>query len=129
VHEGETLIIQDITKTEFNNCFIIHIAFSLINLSKNNDLSHKTTFCPQINITHNNSIKIIENSFTYQSSVIKLLMSKKSVFAPKKHSPKHRSFMFFFTVSFYSCQFKTAACYKITYRWLNLYITQFSASR
>ena len=93
MHEGETLIIQDITKTEFNNCFIIHIAFSLINLSKNNDLSHKTTFCPQINITHNNSIKIIENSFTYQSSVIKLLMSKKSVFAPKKHSPKQLTFV------------------------------------
>ena len=40
----ETLIIRDVTKTEFNNCFIIHsFAFSLT-LSTNNELSHKTTY-------------------------------------------------------------------------------------
>ena len=38
----ETLVIQDITKTKFNNCFIIHCIF--ITLSTNNDLLHKTTF-------------------------------------------------------------------------------------
>jgi hypothetical protein len=39
----ETLIIRDITKTVFNNCSILYIAFSLT-LSTNNDLSHKTMF-------------------------------------------------------------------------------------
>jgi hypothetical protein len=40
-----TLIIRDITKTDFNNCFILqYIAFLLITLSTNNYLSHKTTF-------------------------------------------------------------------------------------
>ena len=37
----ETLIIQDITKTEHNNCFIIHYYTST------DDYSHKTTFGSQ----------------------------------------------------------------------------------
>ena len=66
----ETLIIWDITKTEFNNCFIIHCIF--ITLLTNNDLWHKQRLVVKMLSAKTSS----ENDLKYHKSNIKNIRNK-----------------------------------------------------
>jgi hypothetical protein len=98
----------------------LYIAFSLITLSTNNDLSNKTTFGSQ-----KKQIKILEISLPTKVSI---RMSKKFSFCIKNSkTQKTRVHVVFFLayIRIYSIRvFKTAACYKMTYDVFNLHITQ-----
>ena len=88
----------------------------------------KTTFGSQS--SSENDLKYHINSIKYQKPHLPtnvLIQMSKGLFLHKEHLQKRRSFMFFFLV--FIRVFKTVACYKITYRWLNLDITQLSATR
>ena len=116
-------IFSSITKTEYNNCFIIYSVFFL-NPSTNNHLSQK-----KLVLKKGSDIQKRFKVSQYRMKTVaklfympKFRMTVKNVWLVRKNIQKTAVCSYFSWGFFRVC--KAASCYKLTtYRWLNLQIT------
>jgi hypothetical protein len=128
---AEILINLDVTKTEFNNCFIIYITFRQIMICHTKQhLVLKKASENELEY-HNNSIRMLEISIIYLLNKVPIKISKRSCFFHKIICAKTPFIYGFFCLFLFVYLKLSLNCRnKITYHMVNPHITQLiSASR